>query len=182
MGFDDRVSAFVVSEVIKILSKKKKQLKVGVYSTATVQEEVGLRGATISAYNINPDVAFAVDVSFASDTPYSNKNELGDISLGKGGIIHPGPANNRVLYNLVKDIGKKKKIPYQIQASGYPDGTDTSAIQLSRKGTATVLVSLPLRYMHTQVETCSFKDLENTAKLIAETILAIKPTTDFIPR
>jgi len=179
---DDRVGAFVVSEVIKILSKKKNKLKVGVYSVATVQEEVGLRGATTSAFGVDPNVGFAVDVSWTSDTPDANKKELGEVDLGKGGILHPGPANNRILYDLVKSVGKSGKIPIQIQSSGYPGGTDTAAIQLSRAGVATVLISIPLRYMHTQTETCSFIDIENTAKLIAATILKIKPTTSFIPR
>lgn len=179
---DDRVGAFVISEVIKILSKKRKQLKVGVYATATVQEEVGLRGATTSSFSINPNIGFAVDVSWTSDTPDANKKELGEVALNKGGIIHPGPASNMILYDLVKKAGKSGKIPYQIQSSGYPGGTDTAAMQLSQAGVATVLVSIPLRYMHTQTETCSFIDVENTAKLIAETILKIKPNMSFIPR
>jgi putative aminopeptidase FrvX len=181
-GCDDKTGAFVASEVIKILHAKKDKLKVTVCSAATVQEEVGLRGATTCAYNVNPDVAFAIDVTFASDTPEACSKKLGTVELGKGGVIHPGPCNNRILYSLLKEIGKKKKIPYQVQANGYPDGTDTSAIQLSRGGTATVLISVPNRYMHTQVETCSFKDLENCAKLIAETILSLKPTDTFIPK
>lgn len=184
-GCDDKVGAFVVSEAFKILSGKSYKLNpdIGIYSTATTQEEVGLRGATTGAYGINPDVAFAVDVSWASDTPYTNKNEIGDVCLGKGAVLHPGPANNRALLRLLKEVAKKKKIPYQIQSSGSPWGTDTSAIQLSRDGTATALISIPLRYMHTQVETCSFKDLESTAKLIAETILKIKPDmAEFIPK
>lgn len=179
---DDRVGVFVISEVIKILSKNKNRLKVGVYSTATVQEEVGLRGATTSAFEINPNVGFAVDVSWTSDTPDANKKELGEVDLGKGGILHPGPVSNRILYDMVKSVAKSGNIPYQVQSSGYPGGTDTAAIQLSRGGVATVLISLPLRYMHTQVETCSYADLENTAKLIAATILKIKPNMDFIPR
>ena len=179
---DDRVGAFVVSEVIKILSDKKDKLRVGVYSTATVQEEVGLRGATTSAFNINPDVGIAVDVTWTSDTPDLDKKQLGDVRLGKGGVIHPSPSNNKILYNLVKTVAKKNKIPYQVQAFGRPGGTDTSEIQLSKAGVATVLVSIPQRYMHTQVEACSFKDLENTARLIAKTILQLKPGMCFIPR
>lgn len=179
---DDRVGAFVVSEVIKILFKNKNKLKVGVYAVATVQEEVGLRGATTSAFGINPNVGFAVDVGWTSDTPDANKKELGEVELGKGGILHPGPANNRILYDLVKSVGKSWKIPIQIQSSGYPNGTDTAAIQLSRAGVATVLISIPNRYMHTMVETCAYADLENTAKLIANTILKIKPNMSFIPR
>lgn len=181
-GCDDKVGGFVVSEVIKILNKKKSKLNVGVFGTSTVQEEVGLRGATTGAFNINPDVGIAIDVSWTSDTPEASKKELGEVALGKGVVLHPGPANNRILYNLALEIAKDKKIPYQVQASGYPDGTDTSAIQLSRNGTATLLLSIPNRYMHTQVETCNYKDLENTAKLISEIILKIKPNMSFIPR
>lgn len=181
-GCDDKVGAFVASEVIKILSQNKSKLKVQVNAVATVQEEVGLRGAVTSAYGVNPDVGFAVDVGWASDVPYANKNEIGDVRLGGGGVIHPGPATNKKLYNLVKDTAKALTIPYQVQASGYPDGTDTSAIQLARAGAATCLISIPNRYMHTQVETCSKYDLEMTAQLIAETILRINPDMDFIPR
>lgn len=184
-GCDDKVGAFVVSEVIKILSKHKAKLQalqVGVYATATVQEEVGLRGAIVSAYNINPDIGFAVDVCFSSDTPTCEKKELGNVELGKGGVVHPGPVTNRILLELIKKVSKRKNIPHQIQACGCPDSTDTGMIQLSRTGTATALISIPNRYMHTMVETCSFKDLESTAKLIAETILAINPKMDFIPK
>jgi len=179
---DDRAGGFVISEVIKILSTKKDKLKVGVYATSTVQEEVGLRGATTGAFGINPNVGFAVDVTFSTDTPGSSKTENGDVVLGNGVVLHPGCANNRKLYKLIKEVAKKKKLKYQIQSSGSPGGTDTSAIQLTRSGVATLLLSLPLRYMHTQVEVVALKDLENTAKLIAETILALKPNMEFIPK
>ena len=178
---DDRAGGFIISEVLKILSAKKNKLNVGVYAVSTVQEETGLRGATTGAFGVNPDVGIAVDVTFSSDTPGSSKTELGDVQLGKGIVIHPGPANNRKLYALVKKTGKKKKIKFQIQTSGYPDGTDTAVIQLTREGVATVLLSIPNRYMHTQVETISIKDLESASKLIAETILSLKEKNDFIP-
>ncbi|HSG31572.1 MAG TPA: M42 family metallopeptidase [Thermodesulfobacteriota bacterium] len=180
-GCDDKVGAFVVSEVIKILSKKKDKLKVSVYAVATVQEEVGLRGATSGAYQVNPDVAFAVDVGWATVAPQGDVREIGTVNLGKGPVLHAGPVNNRKLLTLLKKVAKQKKIAYQLTSTGRPGGTDTSEIQLSRGGTATSLISIPNRYMHTQVETCAFKDLELTAKLIAETIVAIKPNTDFIP-
>jgi len=147
-----------------------------------VQEETGLRGATTGAFGINPQVGFAVDVTFSSDTPGSEKTTLGEVSLGNGGVIHPGCANNRILYKLIKKVAKKNKIKYQIQTSGNPHGTETAVIQLTREGVATLLLSIPNRYMHTQVEVVSLKDLENTAKLIAVTILALKPDMNFIPR
>lgn len=179
---DDRVGGFVISEVLKILSAKKSQLKVGVYATSTVQEETGLRGATTGAFGINPNVGFAVDVTFSSDTPGASKTELGDVVLGNGAVIHPGCANNRKLYKLIKQVAKKKKIKYQVQTSGSPGGTDTAVIQLTREGVATLLISIGNRYMHTPVEVVSLKDLETTAKLIAETILTLTPKTDFVPK
>lgn len=180
-GCDDKMGAFVVSEVIKILKSQQARLKVSVYSVATVQEEVGLRGATTSAYGIDPDVGIAIDVGFASDTPGIDKRVVGEVDLGKGPILHAGPEVNRVLGKMLVDTAKKKKIPYQFTSLGRPGGTDTSAMQLTRAGVATALVGIPNRYMHTMVETCSFDDLENAAELIAETILAMTPKTSFIP-
>jgi len=181
-GCDNKMGAFVVSEVQKILSKKKSQLKVGVYSVSTVQEEVGLRGATTSAFGIDPQAAIAVDVGFASDMPKFDKREVGEVSLNGGPILHAGPSINRILGKLLEITANKQKIPYQMSVRGRPGGTDTAAMQVTRSGVATALVSVPNRYMHTMVETCSFNDLENAAKLIAEAILMITPKTSFIPK
>ena len=181
-GCDDKTGAFVVSEVIKILSAKKLRKDVGVYGVSTVQEEVGLRGARTSAYGINPQVGIAVDVGFASDTPGIDKRIVGEVSLGHGPVLHAGSAINRVLGKMFIEVAKRKKIPYQFSSLGRADGTDTGAMQLSREGVATALISVPNRYMHTMVETCSLDDLESTAVLIAEVILEISPNTDFVPR
>jgi len=180
-GCDDKVGSFVVSEVIKILSKRQK-LRVGVWSVSTVQEEVGLRGARTSAFAIDPEIAIAVDVGFASDTPGIDKRVVGEVSLGKGPILHAGPNINRVLGKLLETTAKKKKIKCQLKSEPGATGTDANVLQITRQGTATALVSIPNRYMHTMVETCSFSDLENSAKLIAETILAITPRMSFIPK
>jgi endoglucanase len=180
-GCDDKIGAFVVSEVLKILNAKKEKLECAVYSVSTVQEEVGLRGAKTSAFGINPQAAMAVDVGFASDMPGIDKRVVGDVKLGAGPILHSGPAINRILGKLLIDVAKKKKIPYQFSSVGRPDGTDTSAMQLTREGVATALISVPNRYMHTMVEACSFDDLVSTAELIAQTILAINPKMSFIP-
>src|SRR5262249_10045063 len=118
---------------------------------------------------------------FASDTPGIEPAVVGEVHLGKGPVLHTGPSNNRILYKLLVDVAKKKKISYQFSSLGRPDGTDTGAIQVTREGVATALVSIPNRYMHTMVETCSLKDLESTSELIAETILAMTPKMSFIP-
>jgi len=179
-GCDNRVGIYVASQVIKLLSRRK--LNVGVYASSSTQEEVGLRGAKTSAFGIHPDVGFAVDVTWSSDTPHAEKKETSDVELGKGPVLHPGPGSNRVLNDLARKVGDSKKIPYQIQPAGYPGGTDADVIQLCKSGTAAILVSIPNRYMHTMVETCSYKDLDLSAKLIAETILKITPKSDFIPK
>lgn len=180
-GCDDKMGAFVVSEVLKHLKARRSELKVSVYSVATVQEEVGLRGASTSAYGIDPDVGIAIDVGFASDMPGIDKREVGEVSLGKGPILHAGPVINRVLGKMLVETAKKKKIPYQFTSLGRPGGTDTSAMQQTRDGVATALVGIPNRYMHTMVEACSFEDLENASELIAEVILSLTPKTSFIP-
>lgn len=180
-GCDNKTGAFVVSEVLKILRGHQANLKVGVYAVSTVQEEVGLRGATTSAFGIDPQVAIAVDVGFASDTPSIDKREVGEVILGKGPILHAGPSINRKLGNMLIETAKAQNIPTQFSSLGRPGGTDTSAIQLTRQGVATALVSLPNRYMHTMVETCSLDDLANAAELIAQTILTITPETNFVP-
>lgn len=178
---DNRTGAFIVNEVIRILSERQLDSDVGVYAVSSVQEEVGLRGAVTSSFGIEPKVAFAVDVGHASDMPDIDKRQVGDVTLGKGPLLHAGPVINRVLGKMLVETAKAKKIPYQFTSLGRPGGTDTAAIQVSRAGVATALVAVPTRYMHTMVETCSFNDCENAAKLIAETIMKLGPDTNFIP-
>lgn len=178
-GVDDRIGAFVVGEVARYVAKKREKLKASVFSVATVQEEVGLRGARTSAYGVNPDVGFAVDVTFAN-IPGSNQKKEGTVELGKGPVLSRGPNFNPKLFSLVKKIAKKKEIPLQIEAAPRGTGTDANAIQLTRAGVATALVSIPNRYMHTPVETFNIKDVENAITLIGETILALDGEEDFI--
>lgn len=179
-GMDDKIGAFVVAEALRELKKRK--LDIGVYCVGAVQEEVGLRGATTSAFGINPNVGIAVDVGFATDLPNIDKKLLGDIKLGNGPELSRNCDNNVVLVNRMLAVAKKKKIPYQItpghRASG---GTDTATIQLTRNGVATVLVSVPNRYMHSPVEMCDLRDVEGAIKLIVETVSTLKNGDTFIP-
>jgi putative aminopeptidase FrvX len=179
-GLDDKVGAFVVAETLRALSKRK--LDVAVYCVGTVQEELGLRGATTSAFGINPDVGFAVDVNFSTDVPNIDKKALGEASLGKGPIITRNADNNPVLGRKIRQIVTKNKIKVQERA-GYraSGGTDTAQIQLTQSGVATALISIPNRYMHTQVEMCDLRDLEGAIKLLTETIASLKSSDTFIP-
>jgi len=178
-AFDDRVGAWVVTEVLRALAGKK--IKVAVYAVSTVQEELGLRGAVTSSYAIKPNVGIAVDVGFSSDFPAGEPKKSGEIALGKGPILHAGANINPVLGKMLCDTARKKGIKYQMQAEPRATGTDANAMQLARGGSAAALVSIPNRYMHTSVEVVSLGDLEATVALIAETISAMSGRESFIP-
>jgi endoglucanase len=179
-GLDDKIGAFVVAEVLRTLASKK--LGVAVFAVGTVQEELGLRGAATSAFGIAPDVGIAVDVGFATDVPDVDKKTLGEAKLGGGPMLERNADNNPVLGRLIRSTAKKLKIKVQEQAGFRASGgTDTARVQLTRSGVATALVSVPNRYMHTQVEMCDLRDVENAVKLIAGTVAAIKPGQSFIP-
>jgi len=180
-GFDDRCGAFVVTEALLDVAKRKP--KVAVWSVSTVQEEVGLRGARTSAYGLDPQVGIAVDVGHASDTPGLDKDrrKLGDVKIGKGPILCRGPNINAIVQRALENVAKARKIPYQLQAEPRATGTDANAIQVSRAGVATALVSVPNRYMHTAVEVVSLADLDNTIRLLVGYVLSLRPTDTFIP-
>lgn len=179
-GMDDKVGAFVVAETLRALAKRK--LAVAVYGVGTAQEELGLRGATSSAFGIDPTVGFAIDVGFATDIPDIPKKLLGDIRLGNGPELNRSADNNIVLGEIIRNTAKKHKIAYQDTAAHRASGgTDTCAIQLARAGVATALVSVPNRYMHSQVEVCDLRDIDNTIRLLTETIANLKGTESFIP-
>lgn len=179
-GTDDKIGAFVVAEVMRRLAKRK--LHVAVYGVGTVQEEVGLRGAATSAFGIDPAVAFVLDVGFATDLPDIPKKKLGDIQLGKGPELTRSCDNNVVLGNLLREVAKKHKIPYQESAAHRASGgTDAARIQLNRSGVATALLSIPNRYMHSPVEICDLRDAEAAVNILVETICALRGNESFIP-
>ena len=178
-GFDDRIGAFVVADTIRALAGKK--LPVAVYAVSTVQEEIGLRGARTSAFGIDPHAGIAVDVGFATDFPDADQRTYGEVHLGKGPILSRGANVNPVLGRLIETAGEKNKIPFQVIGEPRATGTDANAMQVNRSGAAAALVSIPNRYMHTPVEVVSLDDVTNAVKLIAATIMSMKPGMDFTP-
>ncbi len=180
-AFDNRSGAFVVLEAARQLTKLNPQAEI--HAVATVQEEIGLRGATTAAFGIEPDIGIAVDVTFATDHPNMadamKRENL--IELGKGPVLTRGPNINPKLFDLLVKTAKAEKIGVQINAEPRGTGTDANALQLSRAGVATALVGIPLRYMHSPCELISLKDLEQCARLIAKTVEKITPKTNFIP-
>ncbi len=176
---DDKTGAYVVARTMQLLAKKK--IQAAVYGVATVQEEIGLRGARTSAFRIDPDVGIAIDVTHASDQPTVDPKQIGDVKLGGGPVICRGPNINPVVYRRLVQAAKKSKLSYQLEASGGGTGTDANAMQISRAGVATALVSIPNRYMHTPVELVSLDDLEGAAKLLAAFIEDLTSKVSFIP-
>ncbi|MFC1539605.1 M42 family metallopeptidase [Candidatus Latescibacterota bacterium] len=179
-GFDDRIGSFIVAEVLKTISASKK-LNSSVYSVSTVQEEIGLRGARTSAFGVDPLVGIATDVTFATDQPGVDEKQVGDIKLGGGPVIARGPNINPRVFDLLVKTAKKLKIKYQIEGIPRATGTDANAIQVTRSGVAAGLVSVPLRYMHTPVETLNLNDVDGAIKLMAGFAEEVKPSMKFIP-
>jgi len=180
-GFDDKVGSFIVAEVLRRIGEKKNRPRCIVYGVSTVQEELGLRGATTSAYQIQPDVGIAIEVGHASDYPEVDKKRVGEHKLGAGPIVARGANINPLVYELLMKAAKKTKTPVQVLGAPRATGTDASVIQLSRKGVATGLVSIPLRYMHTPTEVLSLKDLEAACQLLVGFIYELTEKMSFIP-
>jgi endoglucanase len=180
-GFDDRIGAYVVLEALRILARERP--KAAVYGVATVQEEVGLRGAMASAFGVNPKVGIAVDVTHGTDSPSteSEKKHLGEISLGKGPVLARGANINPRLFEILVAAAEEKQIAYQIEPAPGPTGTDAAAIQVARAGVATALVSVPNRYMHSPCEVVHEADLAASAELIAAAVMRIGDDTNFVP-
>ncbi len=180
-AFDNKLGAFVVAEVLRQLAKQKKKLKASVISVASTQEEIGLRGATTSAYSVNPHVGIAVDVTNATDYPSTKKERHGLVGLGEGPSVTRGANLNPVVTAGLLAAGKATKIPIQLQATPGRTGTDAGAMQLAREGVACGLVGIPLRYMHTPSEVVHLRDVEQTIDLLVAYCLSLDEKADFTP-
>ena len=168
-AMDDRAGVLAAYELLKLLNEINHYADV--YLVATVQEEVTMSGASTSAYSINPDIGIAVDVGFGA-TPELSKSDSLELGEGPGitlgGNIHPG------LRRRLMEVSKEFNIKTQIEVDAGPTGTDASAIQITRAGVPSLVLSIPLRYMHTSVEVLDLEDISSTAKLLAFYINSIK--------
>jgi endoglucanase len=176
---DDRTGIWVIMTALRKIAQGNPFAKVVAVSSA--QEEIGLRGATTSAYKVKPDIAIAVDVTHATDCPGIDQNEFGRIEIGKGAVVVRGPNANPRVVDLLIQQAQEKSIPIQINALGNPASNDGAAIQISRGGCAMGLVTIPNRYMHSPVELVAESDLENASDLIAAFCLAINQNSQFVP-
>jgi tetrahedral aminopeptidase len=178
-ALDNRMGGFMIAEVARRLSENKKKLPFGLYIVNAVQEEIGLRGAEMISRRLKPDLAICTDVTHDTQSPMYNKKESGNLKCGLGPVLCYGPAVQNNVLKMVLDVAQKRKIPFQRQAVSRSTGTDTDSFAYSAEGVASALISLPLKYMHTTVETVHKDDVENVINLIYEVLLQVKAGQDF---
>jgi endoglucanase len=178
-AMDDKVGLWVVMETLRLLHGK--PLSVPVYCVSTVQEEIGLRGATTSTYAINPAVGIAVDVCHAADTPGNDKKQLGETKLGDGPVLFRGANINPHVFTRLEEAAKARELAVQVRGVPRATGTDANVMQISREGVATGLVGIPNRYMHSPVEVVHLDDLDRAAQLLAEFCLRLTPEVNWEP-
>ena len=178
-SLDNRMGAFVVLEALRLLSEED-GIAPEVVAVANVQEEIGLYGVRGAAYGLDPDAAIAVDVTHATDTPGIPKNEHGDHALGSGPVITRAVNLSPVVTEGLISAAEGEGISYTLEADSRSTSTDADAIQFTRAGIATGLVSVPNRYMHSPNEIVDLEDIENCARLIATYIKGLKKDADFI--
>ena len=178
-ALDNRMGGFMIAEVARMLKENKKKLPFTLYVVNAVQEEIGLRGAQMMAERIQPDVAIITDVCHDTNTPMISKIKQGDFKGGKGPVLTVGPAVQNNLLKHIITTADKKKISFQRAAASRSTGTDTDAFAYSNKGVASCLISLPLKYMHTTVESAHKEDVESVIILMYEALLGLKSGQDF---
>jgi len=182
-GIDNRIGAFVVLEALRRLATQRASAHVA--AVATVQEEIGFYtggGAATSAFQIEPEIAIVVDVTFAADAPGIEKKEVGDHKLGGGPVLTRGSASHPLVFERLAHVAEREGIPFSIIAAPKYTSTDADGIFLSRKGVATVVLSVPNRYMHSPNEMVDVKDLDAAAALIAAFCRDLKAGDDFVHR
>lgn len=178
-ALDDRLCGFITAQTARALKEQGIEPEWNIVFANTVQEEVGCIGAAMLTYRIKPDAAICLDVTHATDTPGLNAGRYGDVKLGKGGCLCFGPACHPNLNARLELISSEKNIPMQRETSGRTTGTNTDQIFRSRMGVPATNLSLPLRYMHSPVETADMQDVQSCIDLLVEFIKSLKSTEDF---
>ncbi len=178
-ALDNRIGGYMIAQVAKKIKDSKKKIPFGLYIVNAVQEEIGLRGAEMIAHRIKPNMAIITDVCHDTTAPMYNKVTSGEQIAGKGPVLTYGASVHKKLLDLIIDTAKKKDIPFQRSAASRSTGTDTDAFAYSNEGVPSALISLPLKYMHTTVETASKEDIEHVINLMYEFLLDFDPEFDF---
>jgi len=171
-GMDNRVGTWVAIETLRVAKALKPTC--AVYACSSIQEELGLHGAHMNVFNVNPDAAIAIDVTPATDSPGIDVKQFGEVKLGKGPTIEIGRENHPVLVERLSKIAAAKKIDVQKVAFSQCGGTDALAIFKAMGGVPSVVVSIPNRYTHSTVEMVDLRDVEAAVKLLAGFVASVK--------
>ncbi len=177
-ALDNRAGAYVALEALRRVAEAGGAAG-DVVAVASVQEEIGLFGARTAAFALEPDVAIAVDITPSSDVPGGDHRAGGKVGLGDGPALDRAPALNPRLIELLIETAEQEGIPYCFEISTRYTHTDADEIHLSRAGVPTALVSVPMRYPHTAVETAQLSDLEDSIRLLAAAVRRIDASTSF---
>jgi endoglucanase len=178
-AFDNRIGTFAVAEAIRLLHDAHRRLKAEVCAVSNIMEETGLFGARQISYSLKPDVALVVDVTHATDYPTVNKQQHGDVRLGRGPTLTHGGCNHPDVVARLEAVARGRKVKLQHEAMSATSGTDTDVIFWTRGGIPSALISLPNRYMHSPVELVSLRDLEKIPELMASFALSLKHNESF---
>ncbi len=177
-ALDNRVGCHVAAEAARLVAEAG-GAPGDVIAVAAVQEETGFGGSRTSAYGLAPDLAIAVDVTFATDQPGIELGEMSKHELGEGPVIARGTLLHPLIFELLYEVAEAEGIPFTVESLGRRTGTDADAINVSRAGVPTGLVSVPLRYMHSPVEMVALADIDSTARLIARFAQRLEPGMSF---
>ncbi len=178
-ALDNRMGGFMIAEVARLLKENGIVLPFTLYIVNAVQEEIGLRGAEMIARRLRPDLAICTDVTHDTQSPKYDKKEQGDLKCGSGPVLCYGPAVQNNVLDFLIGVATDQKIAFQRQAVSRSTGTDTDAFAYATEGIASALISLPLKYMHTTVETVHKDDVQAVIALMYQTLLALKGNEDF---
>jgi putative aminopeptidase FrvX len=178
-SLDDRVGCYIAAETLRALAGQKPAA--GVYAVSSVQEEIGLRGARVSAYRTDAEIGVALEVTWTSDHPQAPKTELGDCRVGAGPVIFRGANTNpRVVERLV-DAAEAEGVPYQIDIYAAGSPTDGNAMQMSRAGMAVGIFSVPTRYLHTASELLNLEDVDRAVAILTRFVRDLTADVDLLP-
>jgi putative aminopeptidase FrvX len=178
-ALDNRIGGYMIAQVARKLKEEGKELPFGLYIVNAVQEEIGLRGAEMIAARIKPNVAIITDVCHDTHSPMYDKKLQGDQKSGNGPVLTYGPAVQNNLLNMLIEVADKNEIPFQRSAASRSTGTDTDAFAYSNEGVPAALISLPLKYMHTTVETAHETDIEQVIELMYQFLTQLEGGHDF---
>ena len=177
-AIDDRGGAFIILEAVR--KAKEMGASVGMYAATTTGEETTRRGAFHAVKAVKPDCAIIVDVTFASDYQGVQNNEGGDIFLGKGAVLCHSSIVNEAMNKRMETLAKQHGIAYQWEVTPGFTSTDGDTIHMSNEGVPICLVSLPLRYMHSSIETADWKDVESCIDLIAAFLCSLDSAFSYL--